>query len=47
MFAIFTQFDYIEWLGILGSLAIAGAYFSVSNNYVDAEKPTFHFINLI
>ena len=47
MFQIFIQFDYIEWLGIIGSFAIAGAYFSVSNNLVDAEKPTFHFINLI
>ena len=47
MFDFFGQFDHIEWLGIFGSLAIAGAYFSVSNNLVDPEKPTFHVINLI
>ena len=47
MFDFFAQFDHIEWLGIFGSLAIAGAYFSVSNNLVDPEKPTFHVINLM
>ena len=36
----------IDWIGILGSLAIAGAYLAVSRGWVDAVRPGFHLINL-
>ena len=38
---------WIDWVGILGSLMIAGAYLAVSRAWVDAEKPTFNLMNLI
>ena len=47
MIAFFLELGGIEWLGILGSFLIAGAYFSVSNNLVNPQKPTFHLLNLI
>ena len=37
----------IDWIGILGSLMIAGAYLAVSRSWVDAEKPAFNLLNLI
>ena len=38
---------WIDWVGILGSLMIAGAYLAVSRAWVNAEKPTFNLMNLI
>ena len=37
----------IDWLGVLGSLIIAGAYLAVSRAWVNAEKPAFNLLNLI
>lgn len=37
----------IDWLGVLGSLFIAGAYLAVSRGWVNAERPAFHVLNLI
>lgn len=36
----------IDWLGILGSLMIAGAYFAVSSGRADPEAVPFHLLNL-
>jgi len=41
-----TDLTLIDWLGILGSLMIAGAYLAVSRGWVDAKKPAYHLINL-
>ena len=39
--------SFLDWVGIIGSLMIAGAYYGVSNNYFSPEKLTYHLINLI
>ena len=36
----------IDWLGVLGSFCIAGAYLAVSRGWVDAERPAFNLMNL-
>ena len=36
----------IDWLGVLGSFLIAGAYLAVSRGWVDAERPAFNLMNL-
>ena len=36
----------IDWLGVLGSFVIAGAYLAVSRNWVDPERPAFNLMNL-
>ena len=41
-----SDLTWIDWLGILGSLMIAGAYLAVSRAWVDGTRPAFHFINL-
>ena len=41
------SFNFLDWIGIIGSLMIAGAYYGVSNNHLDPEKLPFHLINLI
>ncbi len=37
----------IDWLGVLGSLIMSGAYLAVSRAWVDARKPAFNALNLI
>tara|TARA_Y100001936_G_scaffold241510_1_gene277470 strand:+ start:537 stop:815 length:279 start_codon:yes stop_codon:yes gene_type:complete len=39
--------SFLDWVGIIGSLMIAGAYYGVSNNYFSPKKLTYHLINLI
>ena len=39
--------SFLDWVGIIGSLMIAGAYYGVSNNHFSPEKLTYHLINLI
>lgn len=36
----------LDWVGVFGSLVIAGAYYAVSAGYVDAHRPPFHLMNL-
>ena len=36
----------LDWIGVLGSFFIAGAYFGVSTGRLDGEKPTFQLFNL-
>lgn len=42
-----ADFTIIDWLGVLGSLVIAGAYLAVSRGWVDARRPAFNLLNLI
>ena len=44
---ILYNLSFLDWVGIIGSLMIAGAYYGVSNNYFSPEKLTYHLINLI
>lgn len=43
---MFTGFTLVDWIGVLGSFVIAGAYLAVSRAWVNPEKPMFHLINL-
>lgn len=36
----------IDWLGVLGSFVIAGAYLAVTRGWVNAERPVFNLLNL-
>lgn len=36
----------IDWLGVLGSFVIAGAYLSVTRGWMSPEKPVFNLTNL-
>ena len=44
---MFEDLTFIDWLGVLGSLMISGAYLAVSRAWVDATKPAFNILNLI
>ena len=39
--------NFFDWIGILGSLLIAGAYYGVSNNIFSPKRLVYHLINLI
>ena len=39
--------SFLDWVGIIGSLMIAGGYYGVSNNYFSPERLTYHLINLL
>lgn len=41
-----SEMTAIDWLGVLGSFMIAGAYLAVSRGWVAAEKPAFNLMNL-
>ncbi|WP_170477360.1 CBU_0592 family membrane protein [Ruegeria arenilitoris] len=41
-----AELTLIDWIGVLGSLLIAGAYLAVSRGWVDARKPGFNLLNL-
>jgi len=43
---MFDDFTFIDALGVLGSLVIAGAYLAVSRSWVDATRPVFNLLNL-
>lgn len=42
-----SEMTMIDWLGVLGSFLIAGAYLAVSRGWVDAERPAFNLMNLV
>lgn len=44
---MFAEFTWIDWVGILGSLMIAGAYLAVTRGWVDPEKPAYNLLNLL
>lgn len=37
----------LDWLGVIGSFVIAGAYFGVSSGKLDGEAPPFQLLNLL
>ena len=37
----------VDWIGVLGSFVIAGAYLAVSRAWVLADRPAFHLLNLL
>jgi hypothetical protein len=41
-----SDLTFIDWLGVLGSFIIAGAYLAVSRGWVDATRPAFNLLNL-
>ena len=41
-----ADFTFIDWIGVLGSFVIAGAYLAVSRAWVSPDRPAFHLINL-
>lgn len=43
---MFAELTFVDWVGVLGSFMIAGAYLAVSRGLVDAEKPAFNAMNL-
>jgi len=45
--ALVSDMTLVDWLGVLGSFCIAGAYLAVTRGWVDAAKPAFNILNLI
>ncbi len=41
-----AEMTFIDWIGVLGSFVIAGAYLSATRNWVAAERPAFNLLNL-
>ena len=41
-----ASLTFVDWIGVLGSLVISGAYFAVSSGLVDAKRPFFNILNL-
>lgn len=42
-----SELTIIDWIGVLGSLLIAGAYLAVSRAWVRADRPAFHLLNFV
>ena len=42
-----SEMTAVDWLGVLGSFVIAGAYLAVSRGWVRPERPAFNLMNLI
>ena len=40
------EMTWIDWVGVLGSVFIAGAYWAVTWNLVNPDRPPFNFLNL-
>ena len=47
MHSMLSSFTLIDWIGVLGSLIIAGAYLAVSSGMVDPKRPAFNLLNLL
>jgi len=39
--------DFVDWVEIIGTVSIAGAYFTVSNDFLKANQERFNFFNPI
>lgn len=37
----------IDWIGVLGSFVIAGAYLAATRSWLAAERPAFNVLNLV
>lgn len=46
MTAFLADLTPIDWIGVLGSFLVAGAYLAVSRNWVDGAGPAFNLLNL-
>ena len=46
MTEMLQEMTLIDWLGVLGSLVISGAYLSVTRGWVSADRPAFNLLNL-
>ena len=44
--AAIAEMTAIDWLGVLGSFLIAGAYLAATKKWLAPEKPGFNLINL-
>lgn len=42
-----ADLTWIDGVGVIGSLLICGAYLSVSNAWMDAERPAYQWLNLL
>ena len=47
MMDLISDMGPIDWLGICGSLLIAGAYFCVSRAWMTPTRAPYHLVNLI
>ena len=45
--AMIANLTFLDWLGVVGSLMVAGAYLAVSRGRVSAENPPFNILNLV
>jgi len=43
---LLAELTLIDWLGVVGSVIIAGAYLVVSRGLVDPRRPVFNLMNL-
>ncbi|MBT8417432.1 MAG: hypothetical protein KJO42_08320 [Silicimonas sp.] len=43
---VLSDMTLIDWLGVLGSILIAGAYLAVTREWMDAARPAFNLLNL-
>lgn len=41
-----AAFTIPDWLGILGSIMVVGAYWGVSNGRLEAKRAPYHLVNL-
>ena len=42
-----SDLTFVDYVGIVGSLIISGAYLAVSRGWVVAERPAFQSLNLV
>ena len=40
------ELTFIDWVGVVGSFLIAGAYLAATRQWLAAERPAFNLINL-
>lgn len=45
--AMLADMTLVDWLGVLGSIFIAGAYLAASQGWLDARRPGYNALNLI
>ncbi|MCP5071852.1 MAG: hypothetical protein GY947_00970 [Rhodobacteraceae bacterium] len=43
---LLAELGFLDWVGVVGSFVIAGAYFAVSGGYLGSERPPFQLFNL-
>lgn len=43
---VLAEFTPVDWIGVVGSFLIAGAYFAATRGRLNAEGPFFNLLNL-